>query len=78
MSSASGQVISPLVYKAIDYDPVRSFEPIGLIAEGSIILVVNPLQRWRSVAELVDDAKANAGKLQLWLRRHGDGSAPER
>ena len=47
MSSASGQVISPLVYKAIDYDPVRSFEPIGLIAEGSIILVVDPLQRWR-------------------------------
>src|SRR4249919_2277823 len=45
MSSASGQVISPLVYRAIDYDPVRSFEPIGLIAEGSIILVVNPLQR---------------------------------
>jgi tripartite-type tricarboxylate transporter receptor subunit TctC len=48
MSSASGQVISPLVYKAIDYDPVRSFEPIGLVAEGSIILA---------------DAKANAGKL---------------
>ena len=59
MSSASGQVISPLVYKAIDYDPMRSFKPIGLIAEGLIILVVNPSQRWRSVAELVADAKAN-------------------
>ena len=23
MSSASGQVISPLVYKAVDYDPIR-------------------------------------------------------
>ena len=67
----SGQVISPLVYKAIDYDPVRSFEPIGLIAEGSIILVVNPLQRWRSVAELVADAKANAGKLNYGSAARG-------
>ena len=74
MSSASGQVISPLVYKAIDYDPVRSFEPIGLIAEGSIILVVNPLQRWRSVAELVADAKANAGKLNYGSA--GTGTVP--
>src|SRR3954467_8084360 len=24
MSSASGQVISPLVYKTVDYDPIRS------------------------------------------------------
>ena len=74
MSSASGQVISPLVYKAIDYDPVRSFEPIGLVAEGSIILVVNPSQRWRSVAELVADAKANAGKLNYGSA--GTGTVP--
>jgi len=64
MSSASGQVISPLVYKAIDYDPVRSFEPIGLVAEGSIILVVNPSQRWRSVAELVADAEADVRGIE--------------
>jgi tripartite-type tricarboxylate transporter receptor subunit TctC len=51
MSSASGQVISPLVYRAIDYDPVKSFAPIGLVAEGSIILVVIRCcagDRWRS------------------------------
>ena len=52
MSSASGQVISPLVYKAIDYDPIRSFAPIALVAEGSIILVINPSLPWRTVAEL--------------------------
>ena len=59
VSPTGGQIISPLVYRAIDYDPVKSFAPIGLVAEGSIILVVNPLLRWRSVAELVADAKTN-------------------
>src|SRR3981189_2274786 len=74
MSSASGQVISPLVYRAIDYDPIRSFAPIGLIAEGSIILVVNPSLRWRSVAELVAEAKGNPGKLNYGSA--GTGTVP--
>jgi tripartite-type tricarboxylate transporter receptor subunit TctC len=62
MSSASGQVISPLVYKSIDYDPIKSFAPIGLVAEGSIILVVNKALPFTSVAELVAEAKTNPGE----------------
>ena len=63
MSSASGQVISPLVIRNVDYDPIKSFVPVGLFAEGSIIFVVNPNSPYRSVAELVAAAKANPGKL---------------
>jgi tripartite-type tricarboxylate transporter receptor subunit TctC len=74
VSSASGQVISPLVYKAVDYDPIKSFAPIGLIAEGAIILVVNPSLRWRSVADIVADAKANPGKLNYGSA--GTGTVP--
>ena len=74
MSSASGQVISPLVYKAIDYDPIRSFAPIGLVAEGSIILVVNPSLPFRSVAELVAYAKTNPGKVNYGSA--GTGTVP--
>jgi tripartite-type tricarboxylate transporter receptor subunit TctC len=74
MSSASGQVISPLVYKAVDYDPVKSFAPIGLIAEGSIILVVNPALAIRSLPELVAYAKANPGKLNYGSA--GTGTVP--
>jgi tripartite-type tricarboxylate transporter receptor subunit TctC len=36
--------------------------------------VVNPLQRWRSVAELVADAKAHAGKLNYGSA--GTGTVP--
>jgi len=74
MSSASGQVISPLVYKTVDYDPIRSFAPIGLVAEGSIILVVNPSLPFKSVQELVTRAKANPGKLDYGSA--GTGTVP--
>jgi tripartite-type tricarboxylate transporter receptor subunit TctC len=74
MSSASGQVISPLVYKAIDYDPIKSFAPIGLVAEGSIILVVNPALPIKSLAELIAYAKANPGKLNYGSA--GTGTVP--
>src|SRR5262249_44754603 len=74
MSSASGQVISPLVYKAVDYDAIKSFAPIGLAAEGSIILVVNPALAIRSLPELVAYAKANPGKLNYGSA--GTGTVP--
>ena len=74
MSSASGQVISPLVYKAIDYDPIRSFAPIALVAEGSIILVINPSLLWRTVAELVAAAKTAPGRLNYGSA--GSGTVP--
>src|SRR5215475_6800044 len=74
MSSASGQVISPLVYKTVDYDPVKSFAPIGLVAEGSIILVVNPALPIKSLAELIAYAKSNPGKLNYGSA--GTGTVP--
>lgn len=74
MSSASGQVISPLVYKAIDYDPIGSFAPIALVAEGSIILVINPSLPWRTVAELVAAAKTAPGRLNYGSA--GSGTVP--
>jgi tripartite-type tricarboxylate transporter receptor subunit TctC len=74
MSSASGQVISPLVYKNVDYDPVKSFAPVVAVAEGSIILVINPAVPIKSVAELVAFAKANPARLNYGSA--GTGSLP--
>ncbi|PWT89138.1 MAG: hypothetical protein C5B56_07660 [Proteobacteria bacterium] len=74
MSSASGQVVSPLVYKNIDYDAIKSFAPIGLVAEGSIIVVVNPTQPVHSIAELTAHAKAAPGRLNYGSA--GTGSLP--
>jgi tripartite-type tricarboxylate transporter receptor subunit TctC len=74
MSSASGQVISPLIYKDAGYDPIRSFVPIALFAEGSIILVVNPKAPWSTVGQIVAEAKANPGKLNYGSA--GTGTIP--
>jgi tripartite-type tricarboxylate transporter receptor subunit TctC len=74
MSSASGQVISPLVYKNPGYDALKSFAPIAPWAEGSIILVINPSLPFRSVADLVTYAKANPGKLSYGSA--GTGTVP--
>jgi tripartite-type tricarboxylate transporter receptor subunit TctC len=74
MSSSSGQVISPLVYKNVDYDPIKSFAPIGLVAEGSIILVVNPSLPFKSLTDLLAFAKANPGKLNYGSA--GTGTVP--
>jgi tripartite-type tricarboxylate transporter receptor subunit TctC len=74
MSSASGQVISPLIYKDPGYDALKSFAPIAPFAEGSVILVVNPALPFRTVAELVAYAKANPGKLSYGSA--GTGTVP--
>jgi tripartite-type tricarboxylate transporter receptor subunit TctC len=64
-SSASGLVISPMLYKSLDYDPVTSFAPIALVSDSPILLVVNPAVPAHSVAELVDYAKADPGKVNF-------------
>ena len=64
-SSASGLVISPILYKSLDYDPVTSFAPIAPVSDSPILLVVNPTVPVHSVAELVAYAKANPGKVNF-------------
>jgi tripartite-type tricarboxylate transporter receptor subunit TctC len=48
------------------YDVVADFAPIGMILEGPpLILITNPGQPYKSVAELVAYGKANPGKLSF-------------
>jgi tripartite-type tricarboxylate transporter receptor subunit TctC len=63
VTSSSGHVVGPLVYKNAGYDPIKSFAPIALIADGASVLVVNPSRPFRSVQDLVAYAKADPGKL---------------
>jgi tripartite-type tricarboxylate transporter receptor subunit TctC len=47
----------------VNYDPVKDFAPIGMVAQGYQILVVNPGFPAKTVAELVALAKAKPGGL---------------
>src|SRR5262249_16964355 len=55
--------ISPLIYKNVNYDPVRGFAPIAALGTTSNLLIVNPALPVKSVQELVALARANPGKL---------------
>ncbi len=48
--------VNPWLYK-LSYDPIKSFEPIGLMATGTNVLVVHPSLPARSVKELIALAK---------------------
>lgn len=66
-------VISPHLYKQMQYDPIRDFTPITKLGEGPYVLVVHPSLGVNSVAELIAKAKANPGKIDF--ASSGNGSS---
>jgi tripartite-type tricarboxylate transporter receptor subunit TctC len=63
LGNTSTLVISPLIYRNINYDPLKGFAPIARIGVTANILVVNPGLPAKSVRELIAYGKANLGKL---------------
>jgi tripartite-type tricarboxylate transporter receptor subunit TctC len=64
-SSSSGLVIAPMLQKNAGYDPIKSYDPVALVAATSNVLVVHPSVPARSVQELMAYAKANPGKINF-------------
>jgi tripartite-type tricarboxylate transporter receptor subunit TctC len=54
--------VNPWLYK-LSYDPIKDFAPVGLLARGANVLVVNPSLPVRSVKELIDLARQKPGDL---------------
>lgn len=53
------------VQKSMPFDPLKSFTPIGMLAEGSNVIAVNPNVPARTLAELVEHAQKNPGKVNF-------------
>ena len=64
-TSTGVQVISPQIYKKLNYHPVKDFAQISLFAVTQNVLVTNPGLPLNSVKELIAYAKANPGKLNM-------------
>jgi tripartite-type tricarboxylate transporter receptor subunit TctC len=71
--TATPHVISAWLYKTLQYDALKSFAPVALIASGPYVLVTHPDLAANSVAELVAAAKAQPGKIDY--ASSGNGSA---
>ena len=61
--AAGAHTLAPSLHKNLTYDIVKDFQPIGLAAIGTYMLVVHPSVKATSVKELIALAKANPGKL---------------
>ena len=71
MATLSSQAINPHLYK-LKFDPLKSFEPITLVAKYPLLLVVAPQLRVNNVPELIAHAKANPGRT--FFASSGSGS----
>ncbi len=65
--------MNPALQK-LRYDPVTDFEPIGLMANSPVLLVVNPDAGVKDVADLLKQAKADPNKFSY--ASAGNGTAP--
>ena len=65
--------INPALQK-LRYDPVKDFEPIGLVAESPTVLVVTNGAPFKTVDDLVKAAKAKPGAINY--ASAGNGTAP--
>lgn len=63
---ASGSItINPSIYATMPFDTVRDLTPISNVASGPMLLVVQDKSPWRSIKDLIRDAKANPGKINF-------------
>ncbi|MFI5443703.1 Bug family tripartite tricarboxylate transporter substrate binding protein [Polaromonas sp. UC242_47] len=72
MATLSSQAINPHLYAKLKFDPIKSFEPIGLVAKYPLLLVVPPQLKLNSVQDLISYARANPG--QTFFASSGNGS----
>jgi tripartite-type tricarboxylate transporter receptor subunit TctC len=56
-------VVNPHLYKTMKSDPERTLEPITLIANAALVVVVGPSLKATTLAELVDEAKRRPTEL---------------
>ena len=63
MMTVNTFVMNAPLYKSLPYDPVKSFEPIVVVATGALALAVHPSVPATSTKALIDAAKAKPGEI---------------
>jgi tripartite-type tricarboxylate transporter receptor subunit TctC len=57
--------VTPTLFPDLTYDPIKDFKPVTLIASQPHLILVTPSLPVNSLAELIDYAKKNPGKLNF-------------
>ena len=73
LANLGPNAINPAIYSKLPYDPVKDFAPITLTTLVPQVLVVAPAFEGRTLKELLDQARANPGRLNYG--NGGNGSS---
>jgi tripartite-type tricarboxylate transporter receptor subunit TctC len=63
LGSSTTVTLNPAIRQNLPYDPQKSFTPIGLVADMSLVLVANPNAGVATLKDLVTQAKASPDKF---------------
>ena len=63
LSALAGYLVNPWLYGNVQYDTLKDFDPVCMVADLPMVLAVNPSLPVKSLKELIDYAKANPGTL---------------
>jgi tripartite-type tricarboxylate transporter receptor subunit TctC len=65
VSSAATLAIGPTLYRNVGYDPNTSFAPVASFSSTPYVMVTGPRTTARTVKDVIADAKAHPGKLNV-------------
>lgn len=65
LGDAGTYAFNPTLYKKLSYDPLKDLTPVVLVGQGPIAIAVNAASRYKSLADLVNAAKAKPGELTM-------------
>ena len=74
MAAVGTLCIAPHLMSKVGYDPLKSFTPITLLGEYANVLVVPADQPYRTVGDLLKDAKENPGKVTFGSAGNGSSN----
>lgn len=63
MTTNTSHSANPALYASLKYDPIKDFTPVARVGELPFALAVHPSVPAKTLAELLDYARANPGKL---------------
>jgi tripartite-type tricarboxylate transporter receptor subunit TctC len=71
MLTGNGTAITQALFKSLPYDLIRDFQHVTTLAYFDLALLTGATSRFHSVADVVNHAKANPGKLNIATVRIG-------
>ncbi len=63
MTDVPSHAISASLYKKLSYNPLKDIEPVALPSRSPLVLVVNPKYGIKTIAQLIEYAKARPGEF---------------